>query len=286
MGDVSGQRRAELPKFRMCLAPCAAAALICGLASAAENSLASVSISPGAWTGRAFRLRDQERNEDVGHALLAFPHGPDWKLASRGPTEFDARIWTREDQGSGVEMFARRGGGEEKRVVLREGDELNSAAWYSLAPKRGVASTKSRSDRPREIEDSGALLFDEDGWAGVSKCHDDGDEAGRVCETVTPTLCARLQSDRFVIGESELESVQKAEVRAISLALALRGPDHQLDNLIRFGNRMGLKDAAQTTKGRLLQIASDPGFPRQLRALCAEAAGDRLSRSRPDSSIR
>jgi hypothetical protein len=47
------------------------------------------------------------------------------------------------------------------------------------------------------------------------------------------------------------DQLKVLEVRAIATILAMRGPEHQLDNLAKHGNRLGLNNPLQTTKGKL-----------------------------------
>ena len=227
-----------------------------------SRARATALLPAAAINGSAFQEFEREKETRLEPGLAAISDSPDWSVPARGPTRFSRSKWTREDEGSGVEMFSRKparaAAAEEKRVVMRDGDSLSSAGRYAL-----FTGSSAR-------EESAAVMADDVGWASYTQCEDRG--AGRVCATVTPEICGKMKSDQVELDEKDFAGLEKSETRAIALILAMRGSEHQLDNVVRYGNRMGLKDPAQTTKGRLMRAADYPEFPKELRSACSKMA--------------
>ena len=157
---------------------------------------------------------------------------------------------------------------------------IESFTAYSLRANTSTAGTKP--------ETSASVFFESGKLKAFTICEDAGgkDSLGRTCVTATPKLCENLKKSDAIQTDT-LKAVDTFEMRAIATILTLRGPDHQLDNVVRTGNRLGLKSAMQTTKGQLLalskQIAKDATDAANVSATAIATA--ELSDGTPGSSV-
>jgi hypothetical protein len=128
---------------------------------------------------------------------------------------------------------------EARAAVLRSKEgALESMTTYALSPN----------------EDASTVFFSGKSLAAYSLCEDRGEkEIGRVCVTATPKLCKAVTEGK--VTPEIMKEMDVFEMRALAILLTLRGPDHQLENVVKSGNRLGLKSALQTTKGQLLALA-------------------------------
>ncbi|MCM2283106.1 MAG: hypothetical protein NDI61_14785 [Bdellovibrionaceae bacterium] len=190
--------------------------------------------------------------DDLRHALTLLTPAKGWSIASDQHAVFDAKLWSREALNDGSEIFTAQMDGksapsdaspvsEQKRVILRDGTNLSSVSAYALTREKTGALTEASS----------SIVFHKGRLYALTRCEDQGGAKGRDCLTVTRQLCeyARAPGEMPTRLSDELKVI---EVRALATILALRGPDHQLENVARHGSRMGLKDALQTTKGKFL----------------------------------
>jgi hypothetical protein len=169
-------------------------------------------------------------------------------------SKFDQAKWNRELDPEGTELFTSKEKLASRMAVTRSGDGcLESVSIFKIQSPEKTAKYAE--------EESGAALFSNKGEAlSVTRCEDNKNTSsvGRACVTATPELCKRLKSGDPITSEVTKE-VDGKEMRALTMILTLRGPDHQLDNVIRSGNRLGLKSGLQTTTGLLLTLAKFRG---------------------------
>ncbi|HVK60625.1 MAG TPA: hypothetical protein VM432_03700, partial [Bdellovibrionales bacterium] len=162
-----------------------------------------------------------------------------------GELAFAKSKWTREVEGKDTELFTAVGPVQGRVAVLRGKDgKTESLTAYKL----GAAPDKTAA--PSE-EEASTMFFEKDQLSAYSTCEErTGEPAiGRICVTATPKLCKALKAGKGVAPEV-LKEMDTYEMRGLAILLTLRGSDHQLDNVVRTGNRLGLKSALQTTKGQ------------------------------------
>ncbi len=164
----------------------------------------------------------------------------------------DAKNWHREKDEDGTDLLNLKSSPETRVAAIRktQGGAIEALVAYSLA------KTKDKSEAGPES--SSGLFFGAGGkLTAFTACEDEGAKSsvGRVCVTATPKLCEGLRKNEgltiAILREAEI-----FEMRTLASLLTLRGSDHQLDNVVRFGNRLGLKSALQTTRGQLLALAA------------------------------
>ncbi len=183
-----------------------------------------------------------------------------WAINATGLVEFDANLWDVEKLEDGSEIYTGKSSAKnngvkvamkpeiqpiQKRVVLRDGPTVSSISTFILTP------AKSTGVSTQLHEQSASVIFLKGDLFGVTQCNDKGDKGGRDCLTVTKKTCDFIKNPATVLPETLSKELKTIEVRALSTILTLRGADHQLENLARLGNRMGLKNPEQTTKGKL-----------------------------------
>lgn len=197
-----------------------------------------------------------------------------WNLNKNEQIEFDQRLWSLEKLSDGSEIYTLKAdlanNPREKRVVLRAGSSLSSISSYILKPMK----TKGNRLLKSTAEEAASVLFHQGALYAVTQCHDRGDNRGRDCLTASRNVCEFVRNPKSELPKHVTEELKVLEVRALATILALRGAEHQLDNLARFGDRMGLKDALQTTRGKLTAkdaMARSKAI-QQARALCHETA--------------
>ncbi|MES2854361.1 MAG: hypothetical protein V4692_00780, partial [Bdellovibrionota bacterium] len=147
---------------------------------------------------------------------------------------FSKDKWKREKEGADTELFTAKGSTPSRVAVLRnKAGKTESLTAYKIVP---VADKK---DAPTE-EQASSLFFEQDKLAAYSTCEDRPVEpaVGRVCVTATPKLCQALKNQTGVTSEI-LKEMDGFEMRGLAVLLTLRGSEHQLDNVVRTGNRLG-----------------------------------------------
>jgi hypothetical protein len=163
------------------------------------------------------------------------------QINSSGLSEYDKKSWKIEKQNDGTELYTFISKPEAAAAIIRNSSgDLESMTTYKLSSKG--------------TEESGTLFFEHGSVRSYTTCEDRGEkEIGRVCVTATPDLCHALKAS--AVHPEEMKQMDGFEMRALAILLTLRGSDHQLDNMAKSGNRLGLKSALQTTKGQLVALA-------------------------------
>jgi hypothetical protein len=170
-------------------------------------------------------------------------------LTPQGKVQADTRQWKTETDVDGTDLLTAKKG-EARAAAMNTNGAVESLITYELKP---VEKTKS--------ENSLGLFFAVDGkdkghLSAVVTCEDSGakDDIGRICVTATPRLCSDLRTGKGVDPQN-LKEMEAFEMRALAAILTLRGAEHQLDNMVHAGNRLGLRTSLQTTKGQLITLA-------------------------------
>lgn len=165
-----------------------------------------------------------------------------FKVSTDGKIEADLAKWKSEKDADGTEILTAKSGDETKIAAMRTASgSLEAVISYRLHSKAELAN---------------AALFKDGKLASFTSCEtDDGkDSIGRICVTATAKLCQSLRKGAGV-EDTTLKEVDIHEMRALAAVLTLRGSEHQLENVVKSGNRLGLKTALQTTKGQLYTLA-------------------------------
>ena len=171
--------------------------------------------------------------------LLPLPY----KLSADGKLEADSGKWKVEHDGDNTDLLTSKSGDETRVAAMKNADgSIESLTSY-------VLKNEKRS------ESSTTVFFDKGKMTAYTTCEDTGakDSLGRVCVTATPQLCQSLKKGDGVEVET-LKQTDLFEMRALAAILTLRGPDHQLENVVKSGNRLGLKSGLQTTKGQIYAL--------------------------------
>jgi hypothetical protein len=178
--------------------------------------------------------------------ILTLPYS--LAVTADGKIKADSSQWKIEKEGDGTELFTSIKTPQARAAVLRNSGGMESFTAYILkGPPKG-------SDvKP---ENASAVFFDKGKLSAITLCEDTGekDSFGRTCVTATPKLCQTLHKAETV-AEETIKEIDLFEMRALATILTLRGPDHQLENVVRAGNRLGLKSSLQTTKGQLMALS-------------------------------
>jgi hypothetical protein len=182
----------------------------------------------------------------VGTLAGSFEVKPDGKVQA------DPNQWTRQKEDDGTELYTTVKNSDVRVAVLKNPTGgVDSFTTFKLHEEvKGVA--------PRPETDE-SMIFKNGKLSSRTSCEEAGgkDSFGRICTTATPALCRGIKAKGFISSEA-LEELDQAEMRSLALILTLRGTDHQLDNVVRFGNRLGLTRAVQTTKGQLILVSREP----------------------------
>ena len=171
-------------------------------------------------------------------------------VTNEGELHADKSKWSTSKESDGTELLTStvKEPMESRVAVIRTKSVIESFTSYTLKAAGTGSGTKPES--------SSSVFFDQGKLAAFTICEDSGgkDSLGRTCVTATPKLCQNLKSSDPIEADT-MSKVDSFEMRAIATILTLRGPDHQLDNVVRTGNRLGLKSALQTTKGQLVALS-------------------------------
>lgn len=211
----------------------------------------------------------------VEKALAFLNPAKGWSVNATQRVDFDQKLWTREALGDGSEIFsyqaAKSKEEEQKRAILRDGENLSSISSYQLAPaKKGAKIQEERS---------ASVVFHKGDLFAVTQCRDDGTKLGRNCITVTPDVCEYVKEEEpKEFPKKVSEQLKVLEIRALATILTLRGTNHQLENVARHGNRLGLNNPLQTTKGKLISKNKDlvKRVKADAKALCAAFASNKI----------
>lgn len=166
------------------------------------------------------------------------------KIDDAGKIEAETEKWKLDKDPEGTELFTAKTGPETRVAAMKNEDhQLDSLTTYSLG---GAA----------KAETSYTVFFKKGKLAAFTNCEDANEKSsvGRSCVTATPKLCQNLKKSEGIDPET-LKEVDLYEMRSLAAILTLRGADHQLENVVRSGNRLGLKSALQTTKGLIYALA-------------------------------
>jgi hypothetical protein len=165
------------------------------------------------------------------------------KITEAGKVEADVEKWKVEKDAEGTELFSLKSGNETRVAAMKTDDgQLDSLTTFTLS---GEA----------KAETSASLFFKKGKSIAFTNCVDGAEKnsIGRICVTATPKLCQNLKKNEGIDPET-LKEMDLFEMRALAAILTLRGSDHQLENVVRTGNRLGLKSALQTTKGLIYAL--------------------------------
>ena len=173
-------------------------------------------------------------------------------FTSRGTIDTDSSKWSKNKDEEGTDLYTAKTGDETKAAAMKNSDgALEAFMSYTLKKE----SADQEAKKPG-TETSSAVFFSNGLLTAFTSCQDDTDKPpiGRICITATTKLCQGLRSGEGVTPEA-LTEVESFETRALAGILTLRGSDHQLENVVKSGNRLGLKSGLQTTKGQLMALA-------------------------------
>lgn len=235
---ASGAARASGTTASSGAASAAGATNASGATAATASSGATVATTSAARDGNDYALTAK---------LLVTPAR--LEINSSGLSEFDKSAWSIEKQDDGTELYTFKKKPEARAAVMRAGDgTLESITTYKTAGKTETAAS---------------MTFEKGVARSFTSCEDaGGKDFGRVCVTATRELCGALKAG--TLQAEQLKETDTAEMRALAILLTLRGADHQLDNMVRSGNRLGLKTALQTTKGQILAMAKEVAIEQHL----------------------
>ena len=188
--------------------------------------------------------------EAVGYPdIVKLAHLPaPLSLDERGKLGAASGDWKIEHDKEGTDVLTAAKANARAAVLHSADGKPEALVSYQLSPAK-----KGAADKP---ESSNGFFFKEGRLAALTTCEDSGekDSLGRICVTATSKLCSNLRNG-VGLDVPTLSELDAYEMRALASILTLRGSDHQLDNVLRSGNRLGLKTSLQTTKGQLLALA-------------------------------
>jgi hypothetical protein len=187
-----------------------------------------------------------------------------------GLSEYDKKSWSVEKQDDGTEIYTFKKKPEARAAIMRNAKgELESMTTYKVTDG--------------QLESAGSLIFENGTLRSFSSCETQ-DSVGRVCVTATPDLCHAIKAGH--VEPKEMKQMDTFEMRALAVLLTLRGSDHQLENMVKTGNRLGLKSALQTTKGQLIALSKE--IERETRTpsgAVAQSNDDKLAKSVLEKSL-
>lgn len=173
-----------------------------------------------------------------------------------GKVEVDKKLWEHDREDDGTELYTSKKADARIATLRSTSGTLESFTSFALGPVPKEKGDRAETDESLSFKDgkltSRTSCSINEGAGAVGK-----DAAGRICTTATQALCTAVKN-KDVISPDTIKEMDSSEMRALAVILTLRGPDHQLDNVIRYGNRLGLKHAAQTTKGQLILASRQP----------------------------
>jgi hypothetical protein len=182
-------------------------------------------------------------------AIIKLAHLPaPLSLDAQGKLTVSKHDWKLEKDKEGTDLLSSAKANARAAVLHSSDGKPEALVSYLLS--------NAKKDAPDKPESSNGFFFKAGQLAAITTCEDSGekDSLGRICVTATNKLCSNLRNGVGLDIET-LTELDAYEMRALAAILTLRGSDHQLDNVLRSGNRLGLKTALQTTKGQLLALA-------------------------------
>lgn len=205
-------------------------------------------------------------------------------VSERGKIEGAKSHWRIEQDADGTDLFTAAKSDARIAVLKDKSGSLESVTAFSLQ------RTPAGETPGTETDDS--LAFKDQALLAYTRCESLKLAAWpeRRCLTVTRPLCSGLVTKGQVALDT-LSETDAFEMKALAIVLTLRGADHQLDNLVHFGNRLGLKTPEQSTRGQLVAAAatatatataksaipntiqkpSTPGVVTRLKEMCKDA---------------
>lgn len=184
----------------------------------------------------------------------------DWEIMPNGAIEFDRNLWTasKDDEGSEVFILKKLNGAtEQKRTVIRNDDQsIRTISEYRLADNK---------------ENYWFVFFLDQQLAAATTCTDKTSDGLRSCTTAIPAVCKSLPTKKtatWILPKAIVPDVDLVEKRALATVLSMRGEVHQMENMAKTGNLIGLKHKLQTTRGRLTAAPVKTEFIQQTAQLC------------------
>ncbi len=184
----------------------------------------------------------------------------DWEVTPNGAIEFDKNIWTASKDDEGSEVFVLKkpvGATEQKRTVIRNDDQsIRTISEYRLVDNK---------------ETFWFVFFLDQQLAAATTCTDRTADGLRSCTTAIPAVCKSLpigKSTEWTLPKSIVPDVDLVEKRALATVITMRGETHQVENMAKTGNLIGLKNKMQTTRGRLTAAPVKSEFIEETAALC------------------
>lgn len=184
----------------------------------------------------------------------------DWEIKPDGNIEFDKNIWTasKDEEGSEIYLIKKPvGATEQKRTVIRNEDRrIRTISEYRLVDQK---------------ENYWFVFFLDQQLAAATTCTDKTSDGLRSCTTAIPSVCKSLPASKtteWTLPKAIVPDVDLVEKRALATVLSMRGEGHQMENMAKTGNLIGLKHRLQTTRGRLTATPVKSEFIRETAALC------------------
>jgi hypothetical protein len=178
------------------------------------------------------------------------------QVNSAGLSEYDKKAWSIETQDDGTELYTLKSKSQSKSKSKSKTKKKPEARAAIMRDKKGDLESMTAYELSDKLsggdETAGAMIFETGRLRAFTSCETEN-SVGRVCVTATPDLCHALKAGN--VRPEEMKQMETYEMRALAILLTLRGTDHQLDNMVKSGNRLGLKTALQTTKGQLLALS-------------------------------
>ena len=116
------------------------------------------------------------------------------------------------------------------------------------------------------------VFFLDQKLAAATTCTDKTADGLRNCSTAIPSVCKSLPKSKatdWTLPKPVVPDVDLVEKRALATVLSMRGEGHQMENMAKTGNLIGLKHKLQTTRGRLTAAPVKSEFIQQTAALCS-----------------
>lgn len=185
----------------------------------------------------------------------------DWEVKPDGQIVFDKSVWNSTTDAEGSEVFTlKKSDSEQKRTVIRNEDKtIRTISEYRLDSKK---------------ENYWFVFFLDQKLAAATTCNDKTKDGLRNCVTAIPSVCKSLPKNRatsWTLPKAVIPDVDLVEKRALATVLSMRGESHQMENMAKTGNLIGLKHKLQTTRGRLTSSPVKTEYIKETSELCARA---------------
>jgi hypothetical protein len=195
----------------------------------------------------------------------------DWEVKPDGKISFDKEVWSATKDVEGSEVYtlkktaARPNSGakneiEQKRTVIRNEDQtVRTVSEYRIENKK---------------ETYWFVFFLDQKLAAATTCSDKTPDGLRECVTAIPSVCKSLPKNRateWTLPKAVIPDVDLVEKRALATVLTMRGEEHQVENMAKTGNLIGLKHKLQTTRGRLSTSPVKANDIKEVAQLCDRA---------------